>query len=61
MLFNLHSVISVLDKEYKLSADAEESAFKDCNGNYGAIAVREGKLFKMKFLPEPAIGLVNIS
>ena len=59
MPFNLFSVSSVLDKGYKQSADADKSLFKDSNGIIGAIALREEKLFKMKFRQEPEKCLVN--
>lgn len=49
MPFNLLSVSKILDKGYEQTADAETSVFKDANGQIGAMAVREGNLFKMKF------------
>lgn len=61
MPFNLFSVSSVLDKGYRQSANADKSIFKDENGNVGAIAVREGKLYKMKFRQESEKCLMNIS
>lgn len=49
MPFNLVSVSTILDRGYKQEADAGMSIFKDSDGNVGARAVREGKLFKMEF------------
>lgn len=62
MPFNLFSVSKILDKDYKQSADSGMSFFKDCNGDVGAIAVREGNLYKMHFRQESSeTCLVSVS
>lgn len=62
MPFNFFSVGSVLDGGYTHSVDSEMSVLKDPDGIVRLIAMREDKVWKMKFrIGSSDLCLVNMS